>query len=416
MENSLNYSYSSTKTGRENRFLHFPFSILQRPFFLVNYMAKINLRKALKKMKKALILVIDGCAPSYLTKETAPEIYRLAAEPGSFSKTVQGAVPTVTNVNHACILSGQFPKDTHVVGNYYYHPETGEQGFIEAEGFMKSLTILERYQAAGGKTALLTVKGKIMDVFGKGVDIGISVQRPDEALLSNLKLPMPPEVQSPESSQWIFQAAYQCIKKESPDLVYCTTNDFVMHHYGPKTHQAREQMRALDEAVSQIHGLEPEREIYITADHGMNQKTTLINLQAISDKAGFHMVCVPPLKDRYIENHIYQEGGILYLYLQDPSERAGILELLSSQKAVEQVLPAKEAAALYHLPEGEIGDYVAFAAPDCAFGEVENFILHTDHVRTHGSLYERTVPLIAINSAAAADAYQYSKDIVRHLL
>ncbi len=148
----------------------------------------------------------------------------------------------------------------------------------------------------------------------------------------------------------------------------------------------------------------------------MNHKTTLINLQAISDKAGFHMVCVPPLKDRYIENHIYQEGGILYLYLQDPSERAGILELLSSQKAVEQVLPAKEAAALYHLPEGEIGDYVAFAAPDCAFGEVENFILHTDHVRTHGSLYERTIPLIAINSAAAADAYQYSKDIVRHLL
>lgn len=367
-------------------------------------------------MKKVLILVIDGCAPEYLTKETAPEIYRLAAGPDSFVKTVQGAVPTVTNVNHACILSGCFPEDTHVVGNYYYHPETGQQGFIEARGFMKAPTILEKYQAAGKTTALLTVKGKILEVFGNGVDLGISVQKPDERLLSKLGLPMPPEVQSPDSSQWIFQAAYQCIEKESPDLVYCTTNDFVMHHYGPGTPRAQEQIQALDEAVSRIHALEPEREIYITADHGMNQKTTLINLQAISDQAGFHMVCVPPLKDRYIENHIYQEGGILYLYLREPSEKAAILDMLASQKAVEQVLPAKEAAALYHLLENEIGDYVAFAAPGCAFGEVEDFILHTDEVRTHGSLYERTVPLIAINSAAPAERYQYSKDIVRYLL
>lgn len=366
-------------------------------------------------MKKVLILVIDGCAPEYLTKETAPNIHKLAAGPDSFAKTVQGAVPTVTNVNHACILSGCFPEDTHVVGNYYYRPETGEQGFIEARGFMKAPTILENYQAAGKTTALLTVKGKILEVFGNGVDFGISVQKPDQELLSRLGLRTPPEVQSPDSSQWIFQAAYQCIKRESPDLVYCTTNDFVMHHYGPETPQAREQIQALDQAVSRIHALEPERAIYITADHGMNQKTTLINLQAIADQAGFHLVCVPPLKDRYIENHIYQEGGILYLYLQNPSEKAAILELLASQEAVEQVLPAKEAAALYHLPENEIGDYVAFAAQDHAFGEVENLILHTDQVRTHGSLYERTVPLIAINSTAAADQYQYSKDIVRYL-
>ncbi|MCE2603918.1 hypothetical protein LH384_33060, partial [Pseudomonas aeruginosa] len=98
--------------------------------------------------------------------------------------------------------------------------------------------------------------------------------------------------------------------------------------------------------VAKIHDLDPSRPIYVTADHGMNQKTTLINLQTISDEAGFHMVCVPPLKDRYIENHIYQEGGILYLYLQDPSEEAQILELTASLPAVEQVLSAKEAAAL----------------------------------------------------------------------
>ncbi|MCQ4637166.1 alkaline phosphatase family protein [Anaerovorax odorimutans] len=367
-------------------------------------------------MQKVLIIVIDGCAPEYLTRETAPNIFKMSENAGSFAKTVQGAIPSVTNVNHACIMSGFFPEDTHVVGNYYYDPNTGDQGFIEGKGFMKAPTILEKYKAAGGKTSLLTVKGKILEVFGAGVDIGISVQKPDPVLLERLDLPLPPQVQSPDSSRWIFEAAYQCIRKENPDLVYCTTNDFVMHHYGPETSEAQEQIRTIDEYVAKIHDLDPNRQIYITADHGMNQKKTLINLQTISDEAGFHMVCVPPLKDRYIENHIYQEGGILYLYLKDKEEATQILELVSSQPAVEQVLPAKEAAALYHLPEGEIGDYVAFAAKDCAFGEVDGTILHTDQVRTHGSLYERTVPLIAVNAAADESQYAYSKDIVRHLL
>lgn len=362
-------------------------------------------------MRKIFIAVIDGCAPEYLTRETAPGIYRLADKEGSFAKTVLAAVPTVTNVNHACILSGCFPKDTHVVGNYYYDRATGKQGFIEGTGFMKAPTVLEKYQSAGGKTALLTVKGKILEVFGSGADLGISVQTPDYALLSRLGLPDPPQVQSPDSSQWIFQAAYACLEKESPDLVYCTTNDFVMHHYDCTSEIARRQIAAIDRWICRIHELDPEREIYITADHGMNRKTTLIDLQALSDEAGFHMTCVPPLKDRYIENHLYQEGGALYLYLHRPSEAEEILTFLDSLPAVEQVLPAEEAARLYHLPEKEIGDYVAFAAKSCAFGEVAEHVLHTEKVRTHGSLYERTVPLIAINSAAPADRYTYSKDI-----
>ena len=52
---------------------------------------------------KVLILVIDGCAPEYITPEYAPNIHRLARQFG-FAKTVKAVVPTVTNVNHASIL------------------------------------------------------------------------------------------------------------------------------------------------------------------------------------------------------------------------------------------------------------------------------------------------------------------------
>lgn len=147
----------------------------------------------------------------------------------------------------------------------------------------------------------------------------------------------------------------------------------------------------------------------------MNRKTELLNLQNILDDAGLHVVCVPPLKDRYIENHIYQEGGILYLYLREREEEQRLLDLLASRPEVEAVLPAEEAARRYRLPKNEIGDYVAFAAKECAFGEVEGHALHTDAVRTHGSLYEREVPLIALNSPTPADKYAYSRDIVRNL-
>ena len=75
-------------------------------------------------MEKVLILVIDGCAPEYFTEKTAPHIFRLAKKTG-FAKRILCAVPSVTNVNHACILSGKWPEETGVVGNYFYNPETG---------------------------------------------------------------------------------------------------------------------------------------------------------------------------------------------------------------------------------------------------------------------------------------------------
>ena len=67
-------------------------------------------------------------------------------------------------------------------------------------------------------------------------------------------------------------------------------------------------------------------------------------------------------------------------------------------------------------PSGSIVDLVLFSAPGCAFDECEGETIHTDESRTHGSLYERKIPLVAINPAALAEEYRYHMDIVRHLL
>lgn len=365
---------------------------------------------------KVMILVIDGCGPEYLTPETAPQMYRLSRKYG-FSKTVKAVVPTVTNVNHASILSGHFPSVTRMVGNYYYDTVTGEEGFIEEKSFMKTETLLQAYRKYGRKTAFLTVKGKLLGVYGHEADIGLSVQNPDRSVLNRLGLDMPPAVDSLDSSGWIVRAALACIRHEDPELVYCTTNDYGFHHFAPDTPEACRQIQQIDDAVAAIHELDPSRQIYITADHGMNQKHHLLDFQHLADEAGLHIFCLAPLKDRYRENHVYQEGGVLYLFLKDPDETDALMSLIASRPEIEAVMTKEEAAEKYHLPLYGIGDYVIFTAPDCAFGELDGLTeLNTDKSRTHGSLYEQEVPLLAIHPVAPQETYRYSKDIAAVLL
>ncbi|MGI5884343.1 MAG: alkaline phosphatase family protein [Candidatus Spyradocola sp.] len=360
-------------------------------------------------------LVLDGCAPEYFTAETAPRLHRLAGAHG-FVKRVQCAMPSVTNVNHACLLSGKWPEETGIVGNYVYDPRTGREGFLEERGHMRAPTLLQWARRAGGKTALLTVKGKILGVYGEGADIGLSAERPDPALLERLSLTPPPDIRSVDSTRWILEAAYRCMEAERPDFLYCTTNDCIFHHFAPGAAEAREQIAAVDEWVTRLHDETPDLSIYITADHGMNQKTRLLNFQAVAERAGFALYCLPPLKDRYIENHVYQEGGTLYVFLKDAARAAEFVDFARSQPEVEQVLTAAQAAAVYHLPEAAIGDYVLLSAPGCAFAELPCERLYTDASRTHGSLYEREIPLLAIHPAAGAEAYRFSKDVAAILM
>ena len=363
--------------------------------------------------EKTLIIVIDGCAVDYITEENTPNLYRLG-KAGFYTK-IKSAVPSVTNVNHASILSGSFPTNHKVVGNYYYNPDTGKEGFIEAAHHMKVPTVLDIYQERGKSAALLTVKGKVLEVFGQNVEIGINLQKPDTNLLEKFELETPPDVASFEAYDWIFKACYQVISKQNPDLVYCTTNDFMMHNYAPDTQEAKKVMHTMDEWIGKIYDLDSEREIYITADHGMNQKSRLIDLQKKLDYAGYHTYCLLPLKDRYLENHRYQEGGTVYIYVLEKKEISEVMSYIDSCDFIDDVYTKEEAAEKFQLPVEGIGDILALCNKECAFGELEQEELCVV-TRTHGSLYEREIPLIAVNARKEKEAYEYSTDIVKFML
>lgn len=106
---------------------------------------------------------------------------------------------------------------------------------------------------------------------------------------------------------------------------------------------------------------------------------------------------------------------MLYVFLKDPAQTEAFYHFAKGQPYIEQVLTKEEASRVYHLPADQIGDYVLLTEKSSAFGECEKDILYTQASRTHGSLYERKVPLIAINPEKAGSDYEYSKDIVTHL-
>jgi len=363
--------------------------------------------------EKIAIIVIDGCSPDYITKENTPNLYRLGE--AGFYKKIKSAIPSVTNVNHASILSGSFPNNHGVVGNYYYDRFTGNEGFIESTQHMKAESIIDVYKKNGKSTALLTVKGKVLEVFGANTGIGINLQKPDKQILERFKLEAPPHVASFEAYDWIFKACYNVISMENPDLVYCTTNDYLMHNYEPDSEEAKTVMQTIDQWIGRIYDLDHSREIYITADHGMNRKSRLIDLQKKLDAAGYKTFCLLPLKDRYLENHKYQEGGAVYVYVFDETQIPDVITYLNKCNFVELVFDKNSAAEEYNLPEGNIGDIFVLSNAGSAFAELQQDEIHVS-TRTHGSLHEREIPMIAVNARRKPSYYEYSVDIVKAIL
>ena len=361
---------------------------------------------------KTLIIVIDGCSTDYITKENTPNLYRLGY--AGFYKKIKSAIPSVTNVNHATILSGSFPNNHGVVGNYYYDRQTGNEGFIESNRHMKAETIIDIYKKLGKSTALLTVKGKVLEVFGTNAQIGINLQKPDKSLLEKFKLETPPYVASFEAYDWIFKACYNVISIANPDLVYCTTNDYMMHNFEPDSKEAKKVMQTIDQWIGKIYDLDHTREIYITADHGMNKKSRLIDLQKKLDNAGFKTFCLLSLKDRYMENHKYQEGGTVYVYVLDEKQIQNVMDYLKKCDFADLVCDKHYAAKEFNLPVDNIGDIFIISNAESAFAELEKDEIFVN-TRTHGSLHEQEIPLIAVNAKKEASYYKYSADIVKAL-
>ncbi|MFQ6079795.1 MAG: alkaline phosphatase family protein [Thermodesulfobacteriota bacterium] len=149
------------------------------------------------------------------------------------------------------------------------------------------------------------------------------------------------------------------MKKRSPDLVYCSTTDWMMHKYAPDEEQSVRHVQAIDFIVGRILDQNPGREIYLTADPGMSEKTQRVDLR-----------------------RVLQSRGI-------------------------------GAAKEFELMEERIGDIFALGDKGTVFEEFDALQVPV-RVRSHGSCHESPVPIIAYRNRIRVTC-QRNMDIVAQL-
>jgi phosphonoacetate hydrolase len=344
--------------------------------------------------RKILIICIDGFGPDYLEKSATPNLDLMARE-GTLT-IGRSMMPAVTNVNNVSIITGVPPRIHGITSNYWLDRKTGKETYMESAQFLFCPTVLKRAKEKGLITALLTSKKKLLHLLDTGADYSLAAEDPDKEM--EARLGPAPDIYSEGINHWLFKALKVVLKDHDPDVVYCSTTDGVMHKHAPEEEESIHHIRGLDFLLGQIVDDNPNREIYVTADHGMSTKSRGIDLEKVLAAGNIGSRCIPIIKDRYTAHH-QNLGGASYVYLDDKDTVYDAIEVLHSIKGIEAVYQREEAANQFDLMEERIGDALVLGDKDTVFGTFEKREIQV-HVRSHGSLHESTVPIIVYGSRA----------------
>ena len=364
------------------------------------------------KRRKVLILCIDAGSHDYLAASDLPTIRQLAKT--GFYVHANAVIPSVTNVNNVSIATGTFPETHGITTNYHVDRTTGKGEFIEDNRFLLAPTLFETAKARkfADKTALFVTKKKLLRMLEAGTDIAVAAEDPPSEHIHTAG-PVEP-IYSVEINWWLLRAVRETLRKDDPELAYCSTTDWVQHKYAPDEDLSQQHLVELDRIIGEIIDDEPTREIYITADHGMLEKTTAIDPGRVLTERGIPASSIPIIKDRYVAHH-GNLGGAAYIFLEDQADTAKAIQILLSTSGIEEAYSAEDAAQTFRLHRERIGDIFVLADKTTVFGELEAAVEPTA-VRSHGSRHESYVPIIGYNSPWLATDFEYNVDVGRLFL
>ena len=364
------------------------------------------------KRRKILILCIDAGGHDCLAASDIPNIRQLAE--AGFYQHANAVIPSVTNVNNVSIATGSFP-DTHgITSNYYVDRKTGKGEYIEDSRFLLTPTLFEvaKKTKFADKTALLVTKKKLLRILERGTDISIAAEAPTPEYIDAVGEVQP--IYSIEINFWLLNAVRYTLRKYDPEFVYCSTTDWGQHKYAPDAEMSQEHMSELDRIIGEIVDDDPDREIYITADHGMTDKSYALDPGRILKQHGISANSIPIIKDRYVAHH-GNLGGAGYVFLENRSEIEAAMQILCRTQGIEEVYSAADAARIFRLHQERIGDIFILADKKTVFGELE-VVSETVSVRSHGSRHESYVPIIGYNCPWSATDFEYNLDVGRLFL
>ncbi len=362
-----------------------------------------------------IIITVDGLDPDYLAACDAPNLSALAR--GGFHVTGKAMMPSVTNVNNVSILTGRYPSEHGISSNYRVERETGEGVYMESGADILAETFFQRAARAGARTLLSTSKDKLRTLLSDGASRAISSERPPRWAVEGVG--EPPPIYSLEVNGWAIRAAALAMKMERADIAYISTTDYAMHTYPPDAEESQRHVSIMDDAIGEMMEAQPDATLLLTADHGMNAKTRMVDLEDALAQSGVRATVVPIIKDRYVAHH-NNLGGCMFVYLDDDSAADAASGALRETSGVERVYTRRQAADELRLNYERIGDIVVTGDADTVFGPKSIMGSWDDTgagvgLRSHASAHEQDVPIIGYGGDFDGFAFEENRDVGRYV-
>lgn len=340
-----------------------------------------------------VVVCLDGSSFEYIREATAaglaPYLMRLISR-GSF-RMVRAAMPTFTNPNNISIVTGAPPATHGITGNFFLDPESRCAVLMNDPSFLRAETILAAFSRHGARVGVITAKDKLRRMLGEGITNGACVSAEQEGI----------PVYSAELSQHVLRTGAEFALKDTFDILYLSTSDYVQHLCAPETAEAREFYGAIDAELERID--KAGATLVITADHGINAKADsegqprVIFLQTVLDELSGRDAgtVILPITDPYVLHH-GALGSFATIYLSRGADLPSIIRHLAGIQGIDCVLDRRTACSEFSLPPDRIGDIIVCSDADTVLGSRE-----ADHdlkalrgpLRSHGGLAERVVPM-----------------------
>jgi phosphonoacetate hydrolase len=254
--------------------------------------------------QRCCVVLFDGFGVDYYEKSTMPTLKRW--ERAGFYKPIRGVMPAVTNTNLAGINCGVHADQQGITGNSYWDADADQELFMSDGNLLTAATMFQRAGRFGVRSILVSAKQKTIPLIRQGTDLAIGSQdAPPEIVARYGKAPA---IYSPDVNYWVWKVAIDLIKtRPRVGLFFVHTTDYPMHKFAPEAVESQIHLRTIDQFLAEAAQADPGMAFFIAPDHGLNSKSTVVNLNLLLQRKGIPIkVAMSAERDQYPKHH----GGL----------------------------------------------------------------------------------------------------------
>ncbi|MFV1959001.1 MAG: alkaline phosphatase family protein [Planctomycetota bacterium] len=340
-------------------------------------------------------LDVVGLTPRLL--EHAPRLGALG-KAGS-TRALGGVLPAVTCSAQVTALTGETPSGHGIVGNGWFHRDTGEVRFwLQSNALIQAETVYAAARRRAGERGLAFKAAKLFWWFNQGAPVDFSVTpkphygcdgskvfaihgRPTDlpARLERALGPFPfPAFWGPgaglDATRWIARAAAQVLREERPTftMVYLPHLDYDFQRRGPEAPGWADRVAEVDRAAGEVLDAAREvgAEVVAFSEYGIQAVERAVLPNRLLRRKGLLQVRDGPfgeMLDTYESDAVAVcDHQVAHVYTAGSKAHARSREVLEAQPGVARVLEG-EARTEAGLDHPRAGDLVALAERDAWF-------------------------------------------------